>query len=70
MNDLLLTRIQHEIAREWKRWPESKNEVRYFGFKEYIKGECGLDYHHGTNGNLAFTVVNEKKFSWFLLRLP
>ena len=45
------------------KWKQTKDNVAYFGFHEYVKGEFGFEYDRG-----LYKVLDEKKFMWFLLK--
>lgn len=65
MNDQALTAIQHA----WAEWPVIKHTVVDFGFKDWCKRVHGFEYRHFNSGQAVITtVLDEKKYAWFLLR--
>ena len=59
------------VTDEWGKWSNTKNEVKYFGFKEYISKTFGFEYDRASNGGVGFKyrIVDEQKFMLFLLRI-
>jgi hypothetical protein len=55
--------IRSLIAQEFMEWPVTKDGVAYYGFREYIKGEFGIEYDRS-----CYHIIDEKKFMWFLLK--
>jgi len=52
----------------YKDWHWIKDTVPDYGFKDYLKRVHGTEFY-GTNiQSFKHTVVNEKKFMWFMLK--
>jgi hypothetical protein len=62
--DQALTAIQNA----WSQWPEIKDTVTDFGFKDWCKREHGFEYHQNNDRSVTTTVLNEQKYAWFLLK--
>jgi uncharacterized protein YmfQ (DUF2313 family) len=58
------------IKNAWDQWHiDIKYTVTDFSFKEWCKHECGFEYRHFNSGDAVITtVLDQKKYAWFLLR--
>ena len=58
------------ITNAWNQWhSDIKHNVTDFGFRDWCKREHGFEYRHFNSGHdVVTTVLDEKKYAWFLLR--
>jgi hypothetical protein len=57
------------IINAWHHWEEHKEEIPYYGFRQWLRTVYGFEYD-GTNNrdDIVVKVLNEKKYMWFLLK--
>lgn len=54
------------VQNAWEHWKRNKDEIRYFGFKDWLVGEYGLIYS-GTINNFTARFLNEHGRVLFML---
>lgn len=65
MTDLDICIVVQDIFENWK---DLKDSTTHFGFKEYIKDEYGFEYYGSNIPSFQYSVVDNKKFMWFILK--
>lgn len=60
------TQVHIITIQKWQEWPKIKDTVPDFGFREWIKRNYGYEYSK-VGFEFSYTVVDEKKFAWFIL---
>lgn len=55
------------VVAEWERWPQTKHKTDDFGFKDLLKQQYGFIMYGQNKKSFRYTIVDEKKFAWFLL---
>lgn len=57
------------VHNQWKKWDRViKDTVPYYGFRAYLKNDCGLTYTGTSEATFEYEVCDEQKFMLFVLK--
>ena len=59
--------VYNEVVKEWEQWGTTKHVTDAFGFNDLLKLEYGFIVRGQYKESFNYTIVDEKKFTWFLL---
>lgn len=67
--DLTTDQFHSAIIHAWEKWPETKDEVPDFGFKDWVKRVGGFEYKMHSMGRKAIIskIHDEGKMAWVVL---
>lgn len=65
-----LDQFSKALNNAWAKWPEIKDTVTDFGFKDWCKRVHGFEYqrYYSNHGAYVTTIHDEQKYAWFLLK--
>jgi hypothetical protein len=66
--DIDNTTVCNAVQLIFKDWHWIRDTVIDFGFKDYLKRVHGLEYRGGGISSFKYTITNEQKFMWFMLK--
>lgn len=60
--------VNTAVNNAWNQWTEIKDTVTDFGFREWGERVGGFTYGRGQFEIISYTVVDDAKFMWFMLK--